>query len=150
MTNFRIQRIDARIDDHPLRKSRIVVSPAGTHDRSRFLTVIVPGASGQRGYGEAATTALWSGETAETAQWLIENLFVPRLVGHTFGHPREALAIMDRATHGNPFRQGRRGYRHLGFSSRTILRIKFDQTTKEAKERSRACANGPWLRSGTD
>jgi L-alanine-DL-glutamate epimerase-like enolase superfamily enzyme len=63
----------------------------------------VNGASGERGYGEAATTALWSGETAETAQWVIENLFAPQLAGHTFDHPGEALAIMDRATHGNPF-----------------------------------------------
>jgi muconate cycloisomerase len=67
------------------------------------LTVIVHGISGLCGYGEAATTPLWSGETAETARWMVENLFAPRLLGRTFEHPREALAIMDQAAHGNPF-----------------------------------------------
>jgi muconate cycloisomerase len=104
--NFRLQRIETRIVDHPLRKSRIVVSPVGTHDRSQFLTVIAHGASGERGYGEAAATPLWSGETAETAQWVIESLFAPKLVGASFAHPREALAIMEKATFGNPFTKG--------------------------------------------
>jgi muconate cycloisomerase len=104
--NFRLQRIETRIVDHPLRKSRIVVSPVGTHDRSQFLTVIAHGASGERGYGEAAATPLWSGETAETAQWVIENLFAPKVVGATFEQPHEALAIMEKAAHGNPFAQG--------------------------------------------
>jgi len=101
--SIRIQRIEARVVEHPLRKSRIVVSPVGVHDRSRFLAVTVHGKNGQRGYGEAATTPLWCGETAETAQWMVENLFAPQLVGHAFEHPREALAIMDKTAHGNPF-----------------------------------------------
>jgi L-alanine-DL-glutamate epimerase-like enolase superfamily enzyme len=103
---IRIQRIETRIVDHAIRKSRIVVSPVGVHDRSRFVTVIVHAEDGLRGFGEAATTPQWSGETAETAQWVIEHLFAPKLNGASFGHPREAFSIMESASFGNPFAKG--------------------------------------------
>lgn len=102
---FRLQRLSTRIEDHPLRRDRVIVSHAGRHDRSRFLRVTAH-ADGLRGHGEAATTPLWSGESAETAQWTIENLFAPRLIGSTFDHPREALALLDQAAFGNPFAKG--------------------------------------------
>jgi muconate cycloisomerase len=100
---LRIHRIETRIIDHALRADRIIVSPAGRHDQSRFLLVTVFGDDDQVGYGEAATTTLWSGEAAETAQWMVEQVFAPRLIGHSFDHPAETLAVMDGLAYGNPF-----------------------------------------------
>jgi len=100
---FRVQHISTRIVTHPLRADRIVVSHVGRHDESRFLTVTVQAADGQLGYGEAAVTALWNGESAESARWAVEELFAPRISGATLDHPREALAVMDRAAFGLPF-----------------------------------------------
>jgi muconate cycloisomerase len=100
---LRLQRIHSLIEDHALRPDRIVRSPAGVHDTSRFLTVAVQDESGAWGFGEAATTAQWSGETAESARHLVENVFAPRLRNKTFDHPREALALLDAAAYANPF-----------------------------------------------
>jgi muconate cycloisomerase len=101
--SIRIERIETRIIDHPLREERTVISHAGRHDTSRFMYVTIYGADGSVGLGEAATTALWSGETAETAEWMVRHLFGPLLIGHTFDHPRECLARMDAAAFNNPF-----------------------------------------------
>ena len=46
---------------------------------------------------------LWSGESAESAVALIEQLFAPALVGQSFAHPREPLAVLDRLCYGDPF-----------------------------------------------
>lgn len=70
---------------------------------SRYLTVVVFDNDGRRGFGEAATAPVWSGEAAETAQWVAEHLLAPLLVGHHFDHPREALHRLDKAFHGHPF-----------------------------------------------
>jgi muconate cycloisomerase len=78
---LRVQRITTRIVDYPLRQDRVIASPLGLHDRSRFLTVVAHDGDGLRGFGEAATTPVWSGETAETAQWVVENLLAPLVVG---------------------------------------------------------------------
>jgi muconate cycloisomerase len=101
--DIRIDRIETRQVEHPVRQERVVVSHAGRHDRSRFLVVSAHDADGRVGYGEAATTLLWSGEAAETAEWLVREVLAPRLTGARFGHPREALAAMDTAAYGNPF-----------------------------------------------
>jgi muconate cycloisomerase len=104
--DIRIERIETAIVDHPLRAERIIVSHLGAHSQSRFVTVTVQDSDGRRGFGEAATTPLWSGETAETARAVIESLFVPALVGGSFGHPREALARVDAQIYGFPFAKG--------------------------------------------
>lgn len=101
--SFRIERIETQIVDHKLREERIVVSHAGRHDTSRFLVVTVYGQDGLRGFGEAATTAQWSGETADTAEWLVQNLFAPQLAGHTFDHPADCLKRLDAVAFHNPF-----------------------------------------------
>src|SRR5262245_52996342 len=88
---------------YPVRADRVVVSAAGTHDKSEFLTVTVENGDGLRGFGEAATTLLWSGESAQGAKWLVDSVFAPRLIGATLDHPREALAVMDAAAVGNSF-----------------------------------------------
>ncbi len=104
--SIRIRSIDTRIVNHALRPERVIVSHAGRHDTSRFLNVTVHGDEGLRGYGEAATTPLWSGETAGSAQCIVRELLAPRLIGHTFEHPAEALARLDAATVGNAFGKG--------------------------------------------
>lgn len=103
---FSIARIETRIVNHQFRPGRVVVSRAGVHDTSRFLLVRVEMPDGTSGFGEAATTPNWSGETAETARWIVETLFAPLLMGRSFDHPREAFAIIDSAAVGNPFAKG--------------------------------------------
>lgn len=100
---IRLASVDCRIAQHPLRSDRLVLSAAGLHDRSQFLTVRVTDADDREGFGEAATTPLWSGESAQTALWCVQALFAPRLIGPTFAHPREALALMDGVILGHPF-----------------------------------------------
>lgn len=101
--SLRIERIETRIVDHPLRADRLVASFAGIHNSSRFVIVTVHDADGFKGHGEAATTALWSGESAETARCMIDRCFAPLLAGNSFDHPCEALARMDELAYGNPF-----------------------------------------------
>ncbi len=100
---IRIQSITTRIINHPLHPHRIIVAHVGRHALSEFLEVVVRDTDGAQGYGEAATTAMWSGETARTAQWMVEQCFAPLLVNRGFEHPREALAIMDKTAVGNPY-----------------------------------------------
>ncbi len=104
--SFRLAAVQTRIVEHPLLSSRIIRSGAGIHDVSRYLTVIVEDSQGVVGYGEAATTPLWSGESAQTAQFFIEQVFAPLVLGHTFEHPREVATLLDSATYGNPFSKG--------------------------------------------
>ncbi|MCX5661303.1 MAG: chloromuconate cycloisomerase [Planctomycetota bacterium] len=100
---IRIASIDCRVVEHPLRPERLVRSALGLHDRSQFLIVRVTDADGREGWGEAATTPLWSGESAQTALWAVQALFAPRVIGAALDHPREALALMDGTTVANPF-----------------------------------------------
>jgi muconate cycloisomerase len=98
-----IRKIEARIVDHPVRQDGAILSSLGRHEASHYVTVTITSDDGTRGYGEAATAPVWSGETAETAKWLIDHLLGPRLTGHTFEHPAETVDLMDRVLHGNPF-----------------------------------------------
>jgi L-alanine-DL-glutamate epimerase-like enolase superfamily enzyme len=101
--SFKIDRIEARVVDHPVRQDGAIVSSLGRHVASRYLVVTVRAEDGVSGYGEATTAPTWSGETADTAQWMIENLLRPQLIGRTFDHPSEGVAIMDRQLHANSF-----------------------------------------------
>lgn len=98
-----IRKIEARITDHPVRQDGAIVSSLGRHEASHYVTVTITGADGVQGSGEAATAPVWSGESAETATWMIDHVLGPTLTGATFDDPAEALALMDRRVHGNPF-----------------------------------------------
>ncbi len=98
-----IAQLDVAITDQSFREDRVIVSSAGRHARSRFVVVTVTAASGCRGWGEGATMALWSGETPESAQALIESTLKSLVVGATFDHPSEIVAVLDKACVGNPF-----------------------------------------------
>jgi muconate cycloisomerase len=100
---LRIEKITARVVDHPVRQDGAIVSSLGRHTASRYLVVTLQNAEGECGYGEATTAPIWSGESAETAKWMIERFLSPLLAGATFDHPSEAVVIMDRHLHGNSF-----------------------------------------------
>lgn len=104
--SFRLVSIQTRIVEHPLLPSRIIRSGAGVHDASCYLVVVVQDSQGAFGYGEAATTPIWSGESAQTARFFIEEVFAPLVLGNSFEHPREVAALLDGATYGNPFGKG--------------------------------------------
>ena len=100
---MKIIHIETRIVEHEIRADHVIVSNLGRHVSSRYLVVIVHGDDRLKGYGEAATTPGWSGETAEGARHVIEDVFAPRLITGTFEHPAEALQVMDTCCWGNPF-----------------------------------------------
>jgi muconate cycloisomerase len=101
--SFVIRQIDARIVDYPVRQRGAIISSLGRHVSSRYLVVAVHSQGGCIGYAEATTAPIWSGESAETAKWMVESFLPPLLIGHSFDHPREALAIIDRHLHANSF-----------------------------------------------
>lgn len=100
---FRVRRIATRIVDHPTRSDGAIVSYLGRHESSRYVIVTATCSDGLQGFGEATTAPIWSGESGDTAKWFIDHFIAPRLTGATFDHPSEALALMDRDLHGNPF-----------------------------------------------
>lgn len=101
--SIRIRSIEARVVDHPVRSVGAIISSLGRHEASHYATVVVTDVDGAKGWGEATTAPVWSGETAETARWIIEEFLAPKLVGATFHDPAEALALMDGALHANGF-----------------------------------------------
>ena len=101
--SFQVDRIESRIVEYPLRQERIITTHLGRHDKSRYLVVTVADDEGHCGFGEATTVLMWSGEAAETAQWILENTIVPRLLGHRFDHPKEPLQLLDNTVYGHPF-----------------------------------------------
>lgn len=101
--SIRLRSIEARVVDHPVRSDGAIISSLGRHEASRYATVVVTDVDGAQGFGEATTAPVWSGETSETACWLIENLLAPKLIGPTFDGPAEALALMDASLHANSF-----------------------------------------------
>jgi muconate cycloisomerase len=101
--SFSVSKIDARIVDHVVRQNGAIVSSLGRHVSSRYLIVTAQSRDGAFGYGEATTAPIWSGESAETAKWMMDNFLSPLIVGATFDHPSEAVTIMDRHLHANSF-----------------------------------------------
>jgi L-alanine-DL-glutamate epimerase-like enolase superfamily enzyme len=101
--SLRLARFTCEIVEHSLRTDRIVVSAAGKHDKSRFILVTVEDDQGTRGYGEGATTTVWSGESAETAKWMVDQVLAPTLTGIMLDHPSEALDALGQTVAGNPF-----------------------------------------------
>jgi L-alanine-DL-glutamate epimerase-like enolase superfamily enzyme len=101
--SLRIRQIEARIVDHPVRSEGAIISFLGRHEASHYVTVAILDGDGRKGFGEAATAPIWSGESAETAKWMLDNFIAARIVGARFDHPAEALALLDRDLHGNGF-----------------------------------------------
>jgi muconate cycloisomerase len=98
-----VRQIEARVVDHPVRMDGAIVSSLGRHSASRYLVVTIHDVEGACGYGEATTAPIWSGESAETAKWMIDSLLGPLVIDAHFDHPSDAVAHMDRAVHANSF-----------------------------------------------
>jgi L-alanine-DL-glutamate epimerase-like enolase superfamily enzyme len=98
-----VREIEARVVDHPVRSDGAIISFLGRHEASHYATVTITGDDGLQGYGEATTAPVWSGETAETAVWMLRSYIAPKIVGRRFDHPSEAVAILDRELHANSF-----------------------------------------------
>jgi L-alanine-DL-glutamate epimerase-like enolase superfamily enzyme len=102
---MKITAVKARIDDHRIHENLVVVSGAGRHAQSRYVTVAVHDDAGNTGYGEAATVPVWSGEWGASTKALIDGLFAPALAGGSFDAPSEVLGVLDKLTVGVPFAQ---------------------------------------------
>lgn len=100
---MKISKITTKIMNHDLFEDYVIKSNAGVHQKSQYLQVCIESWDGILAYGEAATTSLWSGETAAVAQSLIENEIKPLMIGSTFEHPKECLELMDKQIYGMPF-----------------------------------------------
>lgn len=85
---MRIDRLDLRLCRLPL-VSFFETSFGRSYDRT-FLLARVEG-DGHEGWGEAVAEAnpYYSSETTETAWHIITGFLAPRLIGHTFDHPRD-------------------------------------------------------------
>ena len=85
---MRIDRLDLRLCRLPL-VSFFETSFGRSYDRT-FLLVRLEG-DGHEGWGEAVAEAnpYYSSETTETAWHIITGFLAPRLLGHTFDHPRD-------------------------------------------------------------
>ncbi len=79
--SLNVRQLEARIVDHPVRQDGAILSILGRHEASHYLTVTITDEDGFQGYGEAAAGPVWSGETAETAKWLIDHLPRPAARG---------------------------------------------------------------------
>lgn len=98
-----VRHIEARVVDHPVRLDGAIVSSLGRHAASRYLVVTLRDIDGACGYGEGTTAPIWSGESAETAKWMIDNILGPLVIDAHFDHPSEGIAAMDRSVHANSF-----------------------------------------------
>lgn len=101
--SFCIRKMTVRVVDHPVRSDGAIISFLGRHEASRYATVTVVCDNDVEGFGEATTAPIWSGESAETAKWMVDEFLAPKLIGATIDHPSDAVAIMDRALHANSF-----------------------------------------------
>ncbi len=100
---MKITAVKSRIDDNRIHENLVVVSGAGRHAQSRYVTVAMHDDTGHVGYGEAAVVPVWSGEWGESTKALIDGLFAPALVGQVFDSAGDVLAFLDKVTVGVPF-----------------------------------------------
>jgi muconate cycloisomerase len=98
-----VRQIEARVVDFPVRTDGAIISSLGRHTASRYVVVTVRDEVGACGYGEATTAPIWSGESAETAQRIIDSILAPLVINAHFDHPSEAVALFDRTLHANSF-----------------------------------------------
>jgi L-alanine-DL-glutamate epimerase-like enolase superfamily enzyme len=74
----------------PLKPQRRMISALGRHTESDYLLVRVVIDSGIEGAGEATVMPRWSGETVWGAQFVVDQIFAPLLIGCD---PREMAEI---------------------------------------------------------
>ncbi|MEX2285870.1 MAG: mandelate racemase/muconate lactonizing enzyme family protein [Planctomycetaceae bacterium] len=100
---MKITRIDTYPVRIPLKPERRMISSLGQHLVSEYVVVRVSTDAGIEGVGEATVMPRWSGETVWSAKALLDNLFIPQLLGRD-PHDIEGIdRIMERAAAGNWF-----------------------------------------------
>lgn len=102
---MKIDRLDVRLLKLPLAQF-FETSFGRSYDRT-FLLIRLEG-EGQEGWGEAVAEAhpYYSSETTETAWHIITQFLAQRVVGKTFGHPREIFPAMKRVRGHNMAKAG--------------------------------------------
>jgi hypothetical protein len=74
--SFTVRKVEAGVVDHPVRQDGAIVSSRGRHEASRYVTVTATGGDGALGFGEAATAAVWSGETSDPGDVHSHDLYI--------------------------------------------------------------------------
>ena len=87
----------------PLKPDYQMVSALGAYHTSHYLIVRVDTDAGIEGAGEATVTPRWSGETAWSAEAIINHFLAPQLIGQDPREIPQLAAIMDRIAVGNWF-----------------------------------------------
>lgn len=80
-----------------------IVSAAGAHPESQYLTVVIHTDEGVMGYGEATVAPAWSGENQGTALALIQQLLANLLIGADPLQTNMLTDRLDRMLIANPF-----------------------------------------------
>jgi muconate cycloisomerase len=80
-----------------------IVSAAGAHPESHYLSITIQTDEGLAGYGEATVAPGWSGENQGTALVLIQQILANALVGADPMQTNMLIDRMDRILIGNPF-----------------------------------------------
>src|SRR3954470_23908642 len=93
---MKITRIDAYPVRIPLKPERRMISSLGQHLVSEYVVVRVVTDVGIEGVGEATVMPRWSGETVWSTKALLDNLFIPQLLGRD---PHD-IADIDRTMEG--------------------------------------------------
>jgi L-alanine-DL-glutamate epimerase-like enolase superfamily enzyme len=100
---MKITQIEVRKISQIVDPKLAIVSAAGTHPESHYLTVCIHTDEGVSGCGEATVAPAWSGENQATAVSLIEGLLAKLLVGQDPMQTNYLLDQMDRILIANPF-----------------------------------------------
>ncbi|MCS7046126.1 MAG: mandelate racemase/muconate lactonizing protein [Gemmataceae bacterium] len=100
---MRIARIDAVPIHGTIKPDFAIISSLGRHIVGQYVLVRVYDDQGRVGLGEASVTSVWSGETQAGTIALIQQEFVPILVGADPFDLEWITHRMDRAVFGNSF-----------------------------------------------
>lgn len=87
----------------PIRPEMVIRGSLGIHDHSPFVLLKVRTDEGITGIGEVSSTAVWSGEDAVTAVYILEKFLVPALLGEDPRDIERLTVKMRRAVFGHFF-----------------------------------------------
>ena len=87
----------------PIRPELVIRGSLGLHDQSPFVMLKVLTDEGIYGLGEVSCTAVWSGEDAVTAVYVINSFLGPAILGEDPRDIERLSAKMRRSVFGHPF-----------------------------------------------
>ena len=87
----------------PIRPELVIRGSLGLHDQSPFVMLKVLTDEGIYGLGEVSCTAVWSGEDAVTAVYVINSFLAPAIMGEDPRDIERLSAKMRRSVFGHPF-----------------------------------------------